>query len=87
MSKLSTEERQILKTFEKGGLKRSENAAETQQRHQEYAKALFRKDAAGHAEKITLSKRDAVQVLELLENPPEPSPALLAVAQHRHLRD
>lgn len=37
-------------------------------------------------EKITLSERDAIRVLELLENPPEPTPALLAAAKRRKLR-
>ncbi|MDE0509207.1 MAG: DUF1778 domain-containing protein [Gammaproteobacteria bacterium] len=37
-------------------------------------------------EKITLSERDAIRVLELLENPPEPTPALLAAAKRRNLR-
>ena len=38
------------------------------------------------AEKITLSERDAVRVLELLENPPKPTAALLAAAKRRKLR-
>lgn len=37
-------------------------------------------------EKITLSERDAIRVLELLENPPEPTPALLAATKRRKLR-
>lgn len=37
-------------------------------------------------EKITLSERDAIRVLEMLENPPEPTPALLAAAKRRKLR-
>jgi plasmid maintenance system killer protein len=45
MSKLSAEEQEILDAFEKGKLKRSEGAAETQKRHQEYAEAMFKKDA------------------------------------------
>lgn len=45
MSKLSAEEREILEAYEKEELKRSKNAAETQKRHQEYAEAMFRKDA------------------------------------------
>ena len=45
MSKLSSEEREILEVFEKGGLKRSKKATDTQKRHQEYAEAMFRKDA------------------------------------------
>lgn len=38
------------------------------------------------AEKITLSERDAARVLELLENPPKPTAALLAAAKRRMLR-
>lgn len=45
MSKLSAEEREILEAFEKGKLKHSKNAAATQKRHQEYAEAMFKKDA------------------------------------------
>ena len=45
MSKLSSEEREILEVFEKGKLERSKEAASMQKRHQEYAKAMFKKDA------------------------------------------
>ena len=45
MNKLSSEEREILEAFEKGKLKRSKKAANTQKRHQEYAEAMFKKDA------------------------------------------
>jgi len=40
MSKLSNEEREILEAFERGTLKQSNEAAETQKRHQEYANAM-----------------------------------------------
>ena len=37
-------------------------------------------------ERIVLSERDTVRVLELLENPPEPTPALLEAARiHRRM--
>jgi uncharacterized protein (DUF1778 family) len=36
------------------------------------------------AERIVLSERDTERVLELLENPPEPTPALLAAARRRY---
>ena len=55
MSKLSSEEREILEAFEKGKLKRSKNAANTQKRHQEYAEAMFKKDARIN---IRLSSKD-----------------------------
>ena len=45
MSKLDQEEREILEAFESGNVKRSENAGNTQERHQGYAEAMFRKDA------------------------------------------
>ena len=45
MNKLDQEEREILKAFESGNVKRSEDSADTQKRHQEYAQAMFRKDA------------------------------------------
>ena len=55
MSKLSKEEREILEAFEKGKLKRSKKAANTQKRHQEYAAAMFKKDARIN---IRLSSKD-----------------------------
>jgi predicted DNA binding CopG/RHH family protein len=55
MNKLSSEEREILEAFEKGKLKRSKKAANTQKRHQEYAEAMFRKDARIN---IRLSSKD-----------------------------
>ena len=45
MSKLSSEERDILNAFERGNLKRSKKAANTRKRHQKYAEAMFKKDA------------------------------------------
>jgi predicted DNA binding CopG/RHH family protein len=55
MSKLSGEEREILEGFDKGSLKQSKKAAETQKRHQEYAEAMFKKDARIN---IRLSSKD-----------------------------
>jgi hypothetical protein len=45
MSKLSSEEREILEAFVKGKLKRSKKAANMQKRHQEYEGAMLKKDA------------------------------------------
>lgn len=45
--KLDQEEREILEAFESGRITRSKDAAKTQKRHQEYAEAMFRKDAKG----------------------------------------
>jgi len=38
------------------------------------------------SERIVLSERDTVRVLELLENPPKPTPALMAAARRRIAR-
>jgi uncharacterized protein (DUF1778 family) len=35
------------------------------------------------AERVALTERDSLRVLELLENPPPPSPRLLAAARQR----
>ncbi|MGP1397154.1 MAG: DUF1778 domain-containing protein [Inquilinaceae bacterium] len=39
------------------------------------------------AERMLLSDRDTERVLELLENPPEPTPALMAAARRRIARE
>ncbi len=44
------------------------------------------RDVLDRAERIVLSERDSARVLDLLENPPEPTPALLAAAQRRAAR-
>jgi uncharacterized protein (DUF1778 family) len=41
------------------------------------------REAVDRAERIVLSERDSVRVLDLLENPPKPTPALLAAARRR----
>lgn len=41
------------------------------------------RDVIDRAERIVLSERDTERVLELLENPPEPTPALMAAARRR----
>ncbi len=45
-----------------------------------------RDGAPGRAETIVLSERDSAAVLELLDNPPEPTPALLAAARRAAAR-
>ena len=42
--------------------------------------------AVDRAERIVLSERDSARVLELLENPPKPTAALMAAARHRAAR-
>lgn len=55
MSKLSNEEREILEAFDTGKLKKSKKATDTQKRHQQYAEAMFKKDARIN---IRLSSKD-----------------------------
>ncbi|MDT8438556.1 MAG: antitoxin [Wenzhouxiangellaceae bacterium] len=45
MSKLDCEEQEILQAFERGELRRVENAQALQQAHRDYAEAMLRKDA------------------------------------------
>lgn len=44
------------------------------------------REVVDRAERIVLSERDSVRVLKLLENPPKPTPALLAAARRRAAR-
>ena len=55
MSRLDKEEREIMEAFDAGELQRSPDAAQRKARHQEYAEAMFRKDARIN---IRLSSRD-----------------------------
>lgn len=55
MSRFDQEERDLLEAFESGKLKRAPNAESTQQRHQQYAEAMFKKDARIN---IRLSSKD-----------------------------
>jgi len=41
------------------------------------------KEIVDRADRIVLSERDTLRVLKLLENPPKPTPALLAAARRR----
>ena len=44
------------------------------------------REVVDRAERIVLSERDTERILQLLENPPKPSPALLAAARRRLAR-
>ena len=44
------------------------------------------RDVMDRAERIVLSERDSARVLSLLENPPEPTPALMDAARRRAAR-
>ena len=55
MSKLDKDEQELLLAFDADELERSPDAQEIKQRHQEYAKAMFKKDARIN---IRLSSKD-----------------------------
>ena len=55
MSKLDQEESELLEAFQAGTLTRASNATDIQKRHQEYAEAMFKKDARIN---IRLSSKD-----------------------------
>jgi len=82
MSKLSSEEREILEAFKKGKLKRSKKATSMQKRHQEYAEAMFKKDARIN---IRLSSKDlrGLQKKALAEGIPYQT--LVASILHKYL--
>jgi len=44
------------------------------------------RDVVDRSERIVLSERDSLRVLELLENPPKPTPALLGAVRRRAAR-
>ena len=55
MNKLDQEEKEILEAFKSGKTKRAKSASKTQERHKQYAEAMFRKDARIN---IRLSSKD-----------------------------
>lgn len=69
MSKLDSEEQEILEAFEKGELKRAKNATQEMGQHKAVAEAAFKKDARIN---IRLSSRDlrSLQVRALQEGIP-----------------
>ena len=44
------------------------------------------REVVEQAERVVLSERDTVRVLDMLENPPKPTPALMAAARRRIAR-
>lgn len=82
MGKLDKEEREILEAFESGKLKRTSRAKALQKRHQEYADAMFRKDARIN---IRLSSRDlrGLQKRALAEGIPYQT--LIASVLHKYV--
>ncbi len=45
MNRLDQEESEILEAFESGKVKRAKDASDIKKRHQQYAEAMFKKDA------------------------------------------
>ena len=82
MSKLDQEEKEILEAFETGKVKRSKNAAETQQRHKEYAEAMFRKDTRIN---IRLSSKDLRGLQKRALSEGIPYQTLVASVLHKYL--
>lgn len=82
MSELSSGEKEILDSFSKGKLKRSKNAAVVQKRHQEYAKAMLKKDARIN---VRLSSKDlrGLQKKALVEGIPYQT--LIASILHKYV--
>lgn len=44
------------------------------------------REVVDRAERTVLTERDTVRILELLQNPPKPTPALMAAARRRAVR-
>jgi uncharacterized protein (DUF1778 family) len=44
------------------------------------------REVVNRAEQIVLSERDTIRILDLLERPPDPTPALMAAAGRRAAR-
>ena len=44
------------------------------------------REVVNRAERIVLSERDTARILDLLENPPKPTPALMSAAHRRAAR-
>lgn len=82
MSELDREEKQILDAYESGKLERSKNAAKIRQHHEEYARAMFRKDARVN---IRLSAKDlrGLQKRALAEGIPYQT--LIASVLHKYV--
>ena len=82
MSRLDQEERELEEAFEGGDLKRAPNAVDTQKRHQEYAQAMFRKDARIN---IRLSSRDLQRLQKKALADGIPYQTLVASILHKYV--
>lgn len=82
MSKLDQEEQEILDAYESGKTKRAKNAAQTQHRHQEYAAAMFRKDARIN---IRLTSKDLRGLQKRALSEGIPYQTLIASVLHKYV--
>jgi predicted DNA binding CopG/RHH family protein len=82
MSKLDQEEQEILDAYEAGKTKRAKNAAQIQQRHQEYAEAMFRKDARIN---IRLTSKDLRGLQKKALSEGIPYQTLIASVLHKYV--
>ncbi len=82
MSKLDQEEQEILAAYESGKTKRAKNAAQIQQRHREYAEAMFRKDARIN---IRLTSKDLRGLQKRALSEGIPYQTLIASVLHKYV--
>lgn len=82
MSRSDQEERELEEAFEGGKLKQAPNAVDTQKRHQEYAQAMFRKDARIN---IRLSSRDLQRLQKKALADGIPYQTLVASILHKYV--
>jgi len=82
MSKMDKEEREILAAFEGGELKRSNGSAKIQKQHQEYAAAMFKKDARIN---IRLSSNDLRRLQKKALEEGIPYQTLVASILHKYV--
>jgi len=82
MSTLDKEEQEILDAFDAGGLRRVSDSEETKARHQQYAEAMFRKDARIN---IRLSSKDLRGLQKKALSEGIPYQTLIASILHKYL--
>ncbi|SEQ30876.1 Predicted DNA binding protein, CopG/RHH family [Ectothiorhodospira magna] len=82
MSKLDKEEQEILDAFDGGGLRRAPDFEERKTRHQQYAEAMFKKDARIN---IRLSSKDLRGLQKKALSEGIPYQTLIASVLHKYV--
>ena len=82
MSKPDKEEQEILEAFDAGGLRRASDFEERKVRHQQYAEAMFRKDARIN---IRLSSKDLRGLQKKALSEGIPYQTLIASILHKYV--